>query len=148
MNNHVEQLKEKALHIGKIQIRLRMGGEQAHYAGGLVDGAHMLKLFGDVATELLIRLDGDEGLFRAYESIEFLAPVYAGDFIEAEGFIIELGKTSRKIEFVARKVISPLATSAGGLAVSSAEVLSVPQIVCKARGTCVTPLNLQRHGLK
>src|SRR3954470_7459971 len=89
-------------------IRLRMSSHDGHYAGGLVDGSRMLQLFGDVATELLIRLDGDEGLFRAYESIEFLAPVYAGDYIEAWGKIIQVGKTSRKMDFEARKVIRPL----------------------------------------
>ena len=68
----------------------------------------MLGLFGDVATELLIRLDGDEGLFRAYQSVEFLAPVFAGDYIEATGKITRVGKTSRDMEFEARKVIQPL----------------------------------------
>ena len=66
-------------------IRVRMGAEDAHYGGNLVDGAHMLHLFGDVATELLIMNDGDEGLFKAYEQVEFMAPVYAGDYIEAVG---------------------------------------------------------------
>jgi 3-aminobutyryl-CoA ammonia-lyase len=128
----------------EVMIRLRMSAHDGHYAGGLVDGARILQLFGDVATELLIRLDGDEGLFRAYESIEFLAPVFQGDYIEAVGRIIEVGKTSRKMEFEARKVIQPLALKSGGKAVSSAEVLETPLVVCRARGTCVTPLNLQR----
>ena len=44
-------------------IRLRMSAKDAHYGGNLVDGAHMVHLFGDVATELLIMHDGDEGLF-------------------------------------------------------------------------------------
>ena len=82
-----------------VTIRLRMSSHDAHYGGNLVDGARMLGLFGDVATELLIRLDGDEGLFRAYDSVEFLAPVYAGDFIEAEGVITDVGNTSRKMRF-------------------------------------------------
>ncbi len=90
----------------KVTLRLRMGAHDAHYAGELVDGARMLALFGDVATELLIRLDGDEGLFRAYESVEFLAPVFAGDYIEATGEIVAIGNTSRKMQFEARKVIS------------------------------------------
>jgi len=105
----------------------------------------MLALFGDVATELLIRLDGDEGLFRAYESVEFLAPVYAGDYIEAEGRIIAIGKSSRRMSFEARKVIRSLPPSQGGLAESSAEVLGPPVVVCKAVGTCVTPVALQRR---
>ena len=128
----------------EVKIRLRMSSHDAHYAGGLVDGARMLGLFGDVATELLIRLDGDEGLFRAYEKVEFLAPVYAGDYIEAVGKIIHVGNTSRKMEFEARKVIQPLPADRGGLAVSSAEVLSAPIVVCRATGTCVTPAALQR----
>ena len=91
----------------KAVIRLRMSSHDAHYGGNLVDGARMLALFGDVATELLIRHDGDEGLFRAYEQVEFLAPVYAGDYIEAEGEILQVGNTSRKMRFEARKVIKP-----------------------------------------
>ena len=127
-----------------VTLRVRISSADAHYAGSLVDGARMLQLFGDVATELLIRLDGDEGLFRAYESVEFLAPVRAGDYIEATGRILEIGKTSRKMEFEARKVITPLALKDGGLAESSAQVLSPPVVVCRARGTCVTPAALQR----
>ena len=92
----------------KVVIRLRMSQADAHYGGNLVDGARMLALFGDVATELLIRHDGDEGLFRAYDAVEFLAPVYAGDYIEAEGVIVEVGNTSRKMRFEARKVIRPM----------------------------------------
>src|SRR6202163_3092347 len=90
-----------------VTLRVRMGAHDAHYAGELVDGARILALFGDVATELLIRLDGDEGLFRAYEAVEFLAPLHAGDFVEVEGEIVATGKTSRKMRFEARKVIAP-----------------------------------------
>ena len=90
-----------------------MSSHDAHYGGNLVDGARMLGLFGDVATELCILHDGDEGLFRAYDSVEFLAPVHAGDFIEAEGEIIEVGRTSRKMRFEARKVIRPAARGLG-----------------------------------
>ncbi len=125
-------------------LRLRMGGHEAHYAGNLVDGARVLQLFGDAATELLIRWDGDEGLFRAYESIEFLAPVYSGDYLEIRAKLVRSGRTSRTMEFEAWKVIQPLEKARGGRAVSSAEVLVVPLLVCKARGVCVTPLELQR----
>ena len=65
-----------------VTLRLRMSQQDAHYGGGLVDGARVLALFGDAATELLIRHDGDEGLFRAYDKGDFLAPGYAGDFLE------------------------------------------------------------------
>src|SRR6266508_1442831 len=90
----------------KVLIRLRLSQADAHYGGDLVDGARMLALFGDVATELLIRHDGDEGLFRAYDSVEFLAPVHAGDFIEATGEITRVGSTSRAMRFEARRVIA------------------------------------------
>lgn len=121
-------------------LRLRMSSHDAHYGGGLVDGARMLGLFGDVATELCILHDGDEGLFRAYDSVEFLAPVHAGDFIEAEGEITEVGRTSRKMRFEARKVIQPLP----GVSESAAEALAQPVVVCRATGTCVVPLDKQR----
>lgn len=123
-------------------IRLRMSSHDAHYAGELVDGARMLALFGDVATELLIRHDGDEGLFRAYESIEFLAPVFAGDYIEAYGEIVEVGRTSRKMRFEARKVAGNVRKP--GLAASASEVYDPPIVVTRAMGTCVVPLDLQR----
>lgn len=128
----------------EVMIRLRMGMEQAHYAGELVDGAHMLKLFGDVATELLIRHDGDEGLFRAYDSVEFLAPVRAGDYIEAVGRIVKLGRSSRRMEFEARRVIE--LSREPGAAASAARVLDEPVVVCRASGTCVVPVELQRLG--
>ena len=124
----------------KAVIRLRMSSHDAHYGGNLVDGARMLGLFGDVATELCIRLDGDEGLFRAYDSVEFLAPVYAGDFIEAEGEVIQVGNTSRKMRFEARKVIRPRPDVND----SAADVLPEPVVVCRASGTCVVPKDKQR----
>ena len=122
-------------------IRLRMSAHDAHYAGDLVDGAKMLHLFGDVATELLIRSDGDEGLFVAYDNIQFLAPVHAGDYIEATGCITSIGKTSRKMEFEARKVIASVNIAGQD---SAADVLAEPVVVCKASGTCVVPAQCQR----
>jgi acyl-CoA hydrolase len=126
-------------------VRLRMSAHDGHYAGGLVDGARMLALFGDLATELLIRLDGDEGLFRAYDSVEFLSPVKVGDYIEAKGTITSIGKTSCRMSFEARKVIQLISIEKGGLAESSAEVLAEPILVCRATGVCVTPRPLQRY---
>ncbi len=111
-------------------IRLRMSSQDAHYGGNLVDGAKMLQLFGDVATELLIKHDGDEGLFKAYDSIEFMAPVYAGDYIEAHGEITQVGNSSRKMSFEARKVIVPRFD----ISESAADFLSEPIVVCKATG--------------
>jgi 3-aminobutyryl-CoA ammonia-lyase len=121
-------------------IRMRMSSHDAHYGGNLVDGAKMLQLFGDVATELLIQQDGDEGLFKAYDNIEFMAPVYAGDYIEATGEITSVGNSSRKMEFVAKKVIIPRPD----ISPSAADILEEPIIVCKASGTCVTPKSCQR----
>ncbi|KAB3532735.1 3-aminobutyryl-CoA ammonia lyase [Alkaliphilus serpentinus] len=125
----------------KALIRVRMSLHDAHYGGNLVDGAKMLQLFGDVATELLIRQDGDEGLFVAYESVEFKAPVYAGDYIEAEGEIINVGNSSRKMVFEARKVIVPRPD----INESACDVLEEPIIVCKAVGTCMVPKAKQRN---
>ncbi len=126
-------------------IRLRMSSHDAHYAGELVDGARMLALFGDVATELLVRLDGDEGLFRAYESVEFLAPVYAGDFLEAWGEIVHIGRSSRKMRFEVRKVAGNVRRP--GVPASAAEVYDPPIVVTRAVGTCVVPVELQRPRL-
>ena len=121
-------------------IRLRMSTNDAHYGGNLVDGAKIIGLFGDVATELLIRNDGDEGLFVAYDEIQFLAPVYAGDYIEAEGEIISTGNSSRKIKFEARKVIA----SRKDISDSACDFLEEPILVCKATGTCVVKKEKQR----
>ncbi|EQB90356.1 3-aminobutyryl-CoA ammonia-lyase [Clostridium punense] len=124
----------------KSLIRLRMSSHDAHYGGNLVDGARMLQLFGDVATELLILNDGDEGLFKAYDSVEFLAPVYAGDYIEAVGEIVQVGNTSRKMVFEARKVIVPRPD----INDSACDVLEEPIVVCRASGTCVVPKDKKR----
>ncbi|BDX37607.1 3-aminobutyryl-CoA ammonia lyase [Tenuifilaceae bacterium CYCD] len=124
----------------KVMIRVRMSSHDAHYGGNLVDGAKMLQLFGDVATELLIRQDGDEGLFKAYDNVEFIAPVYAGDYIEAVGEITNVGNTSRKMTFEARKVIVPRPD----ISDSACDLLAEPIVVCRASGTCVVPKNCQR----
>ncbi len=126
----------------RVMHRLRLGSHDAHYAGELVDGARCLALFGDVATELLVRHDGDEGLFRAYDSVEFLEPVRAGDVLEVECELVSVGNTSRKLRFEARKVIE--LSRDPELAVSAADVLDPPVVVCRASGTCVVPTDCQR----
>jgi 3-aminobutyryl-CoA ammonia-lyase len=126
--------------MSKSMIRMRMSMHDAHYGGNLVDGAKMLNLFGDVATELLIMNDGDEGLFAGYDSVEFMAPVYAGDYIEAVGEIVKVGNSSRKMVFEARKVIVPRPD----LNDSACDVLEEPIVVCRASGTCVVPKDKQR----
>lgn len=124
----------------KSLIRLRMSAHDAHYGGNLVDGARMLQLFGDVATELLIMHDGDEGLFAGYDKVEFLAPVFAGDYIEASGEIVSVGNSSRKMVFEAKKVIAPRTD----ISASAADVLEEPVVVCRASGTCVVSKKCQR----
>ena len=123
----------------EVTHKKRYSTADAHYSGGLIDGAAHLKAFGDVATEILIRYDGDEGLFRAYSTVEFPAPVYAGDFIEYKGKLVKTGNTSREMEFEAWKIITPKPD----LSITACEVLKQPVLVCKAKGTCVTPKSKQ-----
>jgi 3-aminobutyryl-CoA ammonia-lyase len=112
----------------------------AHYGGNLVDGARILALFGDAATELCIRHDGDEGLLRAYDEVELLAPTHAGDYLEVEAELVKVGNTSRAMRFEARKVIRPRPDVSD----SAADALASPVVVCRATGTCVVPKEKQR----
>lgn len=128
--------------IEEVKLRVRISAGDVHYAGNLVDGSHIMQLFGDVATELTIRHDGDEGLLRAYESVEFLEPVHGGDFLEIVGKIIHVGNTSRKILFEAFKIISP----ANNVHQESAcDVLNPPVLVAKAIGVSVVTKDKQRR---
>jgi 3-aminobutyryl-CoA ammonia-lyase len=120
-------------------IRVRMSMSDAHYGGNLVDGAHLLHLFGDAVTELLIIHDGDEGLTRIMTS-ENLAPVHGGDFIELRARLVSIGRTSRKFECTAHKVIELVKADD-----SAANVLSEPVLVLKASGVAVVPLDKQRN---
>jgi len=125
----------------EVKLRVRISSKDVHYAGDLVDGAHIMKLFGDVATELTIRYDGDEGLLRAYEQVEFLEPVHGGDFLEITGKIVKVGNTSRKILFEAFKIIS---SSKDDSQESACDVLQPSILVVKAIGTAVVTKNKQR----
>jgi 3-aminobutyryl-CoA ammonia-lyase len=107
----------------------------AHYGGNLVDGAYVLAMFGDVATELCIRTDGDEGLFAGYDDVAFRAPVMGGDVLEATATVTRVGRRSRAVAFEARVVCR--ADPAGGP--SAASVLPEPLIVTTASGTVVVP---------
>jgi 3-aminobutyryl-CoA ammonia-lyase len=109
----------------------------AHYGGNLVDGAYSLGLFGDVATELCIRTDGDEGLFAGYSDVRFAAPVHAGDVIETTATITRVGRRSRTVAFEARVVCR--ADPARGA--SAASVLDPPVVATTATGTVVVPGN-------
>jgi 3-aminobutyryl-CoA ammonia-lyase len=107
----------------------------AHYAGNLVDGAYALGLFGDVATELCIRSDGDEGLFAAYDVVEFREPIRAGDVLEVTATIDRVGSRSRGVAFEAR-VVCRADPDRG---VSAATVLDPPVRAVVAHGTVVVP---------
>ena len=107
----------------------------AHYAGNLVDGAYVLGLFGDVATELCIRADGDEGLFAGYSEVRFVAPVRAGDVVEVTGQISRMGNRSRTVEFSCAVVCRGRPDRSA----SAAEVLDPPIIAVVATGTVVVP---------
>ena len=107
----------------------------AHYAGNLVDGAYSLGLFGDVATELCIRTDGDEGLFASYSDVQFLAPVRAGDVLEVEAVVTRVGTRSRTIDFTVRVTCRGRPDQGE----SAAEVLAEPIVATTATGTVVVP---------
>jgi 3-aminobutyryl-CoA ammonia-lyase len=107
----------------------------AHYAGNLVDGAYSLGLFGDVATELCIRTDGDEGLFASYDDVQFRAPVRAGDVLEVSAELVRVGNRSRTLSFVARVV----ARGTPEHGASAAALLDEPIVATTATGTVVVP---------
>jgi 3-aminobutyryl-CoA ammonia-lyase len=107
----------------------------AHYAGNLVDGAYSLAAFGDVATELCIRTDGDEGLFASYSDVQFQAPVRAGDCLEIEATLVRVGSRSREMSFVLRII----ARGNPARGESAADLLEEPVIATLARGVVVVP---------
>lgn len=121
-------------------LKLRVSEEDVHYAGGLVAGSYVLGLFGDVATEIAIRYDGDEGLIAAYNKVELKSPIHAGDFLEVSGWISKVGNTSRIIQLEAQRYIKVVGTPKE----SSAEYLTEPELVAKAEMVCVVPKNCQR----
>ncbi|WP_100445469.1 3-aminobutyryl-CoA ammonia lyase [Glycomyces xiaoerkulensis] len=108
---------------------------RAHYGGGLVDGAYALAVFGDVATEICIRTDGDEGLFASYSDVQFKAAVRAGDVVEATGTVTRTGNRSRTIEFTLRVVCRSDPERSG----SAASALDEPILATTATGTVVVP---------
>jgi 3-aminobutyryl-CoA ammonia-lyase len=107
----------------------------AHYAGNLVDGAYSLGLFGDVATEVCIRTDGDEGLFASYSDVQFKAPVRAGDVVEVTAEVVRVGRRSRTIDFTAKVV----ARGRPEESESAARMLEEPLVATTATGTVVLP---------
>jgi len=120
-------------------LRIRVGSEDAHY-GTIAAGAYVMQLFGDLATEITVRRDGDEGLLRAYEQVEFLSPVRPGDFLECRARLVREGKSSRTFEAEAWKVIS----TRPEISDSAADVLEEPVLVARATGTTVVQQQYQR----
>lgn len=116
-------------------LRVRIGQEEAHYGGNLVDGARILRLFGDLVTEITVRTDGDEGLLAQYSDIRFTAPVRPGDYIEARARLVRRTRLRRVVELEAHKVIRARLEEAD----SAGEVLDEPQLVCAATATTVVP---------
>jgi 3-aminobutyryl-CoA ammonia-lyase len=137
-----EAMKRRVQTGEEVSLRLRVSEGDVHYAGGLVNGAWIIGLFGDVGTELAVRFDGDEGLLAAYKGIQLLAPIHAGDFIEVAGKITEVGRTSRIMEFEGRRYIVPASTAEQP---SAADVLEEPEIVARATMVCVVPGDCQRY---
>lgn len=127
-----------------VTLRVRIGAEEAHYGGNLVDGARMLRLFGDVLTEITIRTDGDEGLLSRYTEVEFTEPVHAGDFIEVTGRLVKASRLRRVVELEARKVIA----ACYELGHSTAQVLDEPMVVCRAVGIAVVPVLKARQRMR
>ena len=109
---------------------------EAHYAGDLVDGAWGLALFGDVATEMCIRTDGDEGLFASYAEVQFRGPVRAGDVVEARGVLVAVGRRSRRIDF---ELLVVARGEQGATRESAARMLEEPVLATSATGTVVVP---------
>ncbi|HEY9393286.1 MAG TPA: hotdog domain-containing protein [Nocardioides sp.] len=120
----------------KVVHRRYVPYSHAHYAGNLVDGAYSLGLFGDVATEMCILTDGDEGLFASYDDVQFKAPVRAGDVLEITCELIKAGTRSRVMEFAVYVVARGAATEARP---GAAEILGEPLLATSARGTVVVP---------
>jgi 3-aminobutyryl-CoA ammonia-lyase len=107
----------------------------AHYAGNLVDGAYSLGLFGDVATEVCIRADGDEGLFASYSDVQFVSPVRAGDVLEITAEVVRVGTRSRTLSF--RAVV--VGRGRPDLSDSAAQMLEEPVVATTATGVVVVP---------
>lgn len=128
----------------KVVLRYRMSAGDAHYAGELVEGAHIVTAWGDVGTELAIRLFGDESLFVGYSEVRYTAPVFAGDWMEYSGWIEKVGNTSLTCHFEAHKVIELARGEAEGLANSAANVLKEPVLCAYGTGTLMVKKELQR----
>ena len=121
--------------------RLRLSQADAHYGGDLVAAGRVMELFGDAATELCIRTDGDEGLLAGYSSVQFLSPLHAGDFVEIRATLTGRGSSSREMTFEAHSYAIPRPD----ISDSAADLLGAPVLVARAIGTCVVKRDRQRN---
>lgn len=122
-------------------LRVRLNEADAYYGGNLVEGARILRLFGDLVTEITVREDGDEGLLASYSDVRFTAPVAPGDFLEVHGRLVRRTRLRRVVELTAHKVI----TADPAVRSSAARVLSEPRLVCTATATTVVPHEAARR---
>lgn len=127
-----EQLREGLV----VTHRRYVPHSHAHYGGNLVDGAYGLGLFGDVATEMCVRTDGDEGLFASYSDVQFVAPVRGGDIVEASAVLARVGTRSRTLDFTLRVV----GRGRPDLGESAARMLDEPVVATTARGVVIVPM--------
>ena len=127
----------EALEVGTTVVHRRyVPYSHAHYAGNLVDGAYSLGLFGDVATEMCIRTDGDEGLFASYSDVQFREPVRAGDVLEITCTLTRVGTRSRTLDLAVHVVARGAGTEERP---GAAELLAEPLLATTATGTVVVP---------
>jgi 3-aminobutyryl-CoA ammonia-lyase len=125
----------------RASLKVRLGASDIHYGGGLVAGGRVVELLGDAATELCIRCDGDEGLLAGYSSVDFLAPLSAGDFVEVTAEITRMGTTSREMAFR----VFRYARLRPDVSESAADLLGEPELVARANGTCIVRGDRQRR---
>jgi len=120
------------------EVELRV---DSHYTDGVVSLGTIVEMFGIAGTKLAYMIDGDGGLMRAFESVEFLGPVYHGDFVRATARLLAVGRTSRRRSY---ELHVTARTMGVGPLLTSGEVLAPPILVARGLGTSVTPLDRQR----
>lgn len=113
----------------------------SHYPDGVVSIGTIVELFGMAGGKLSYLYDGDAGLARAYENLEFVAAAYQGDYLRVTCTLLEVGRTSRKRLYEAHVVARQHGI---GTSPSHGEILEAPILVARAVGTVVVPLAVQR----
>jgi 3-aminobutyryl-CoA ammonia-lyase len=113
----------------------------SHYTDRVVSLGTIVEMFGIAGTKLAYMIDGDGGLMRAFESVEFLAPVYHADYVRCTARLLEVGKTSRKRSY---ELHVTARTHGIGPSPTSGQILDPPILAARAIGYTVTPLDRQR----